>query len=43
MQVECVRAKILLRNVVEYGHKHELTCAVHSYLNKFKFLTKLHV
>lgn len=43
MQVECVRAKILLRNVVEYGYKHELTCAVHSYLNKVKFLTKLHV
>ena len=29
MQVECVRAKILLRNVVAYGYKHELTCAVH--------------
>lgn len=30
MQVECVRAKILLRNVVAYGYKHKLTCAVHS-------------
>ena len=30
MQVECVRAKILLRNVVACGYKHELTCAVHS-------------